>query len=338
MKLALFAGLGVTSTLTLSSGPDVAFAVEAGAKHQKTYAHTLELVVDSGVMRKGDMEEEMPEDFSLEINHDVTRVFLDRYLACEDGRPTHLERTLTEFDDIASGIIQEGPGDGTDLEITMETELVDETLRWQWADGEYEVRPADEESDLEAEQLAGLTFDLDGLALLPEAGTDPSSGWEVEGNALLGLLFPGGDFPCTPSEAFEDEEDSIFRILALMPALGDLEGNVELHPSDGDGLVFQVAGELSATIDAWPYIETWGDGSDAPFFQEVTSLEMGAELELEGTLTWDPELGCLAGFELTAGVERSLVITGEQGEDSMELEMLFTGEAEWTLEVETVRG
>lgn len=338
MKLALFAGLGVTSTLTLSSGPDVAFAVEAGAKHQKTYAHTLQLEVESGLMRMGDREEEMPSDFSLEINHDVTRVFLDHYVSCEDGRPTHLERTLTEFDDIASGIIQEGPGDGTDLEITMETDLAGEALRWKWDDGEYSVRPADEESELEQEQLAGLTFDLDGLALLPEEGTDPSSGWEIEGSALLGLLHPGGVVPCMPGEAFQDEEDSIFRILALMPALGELEGDVELRPVDGEDLTFQVTGELSATADAWSFVETWADGSDDPFFEEVSSLELGAEIELEGTLTWDAEQGCLAGFELTAGIERTLTITGEQSDMSMELEMLFIGEAEWTLEVEPVRG
>ena len=129
MKLALFAGLGVTSTLTLSTGPEMAFAVEAGAKHQKTYAHTLQLEVDSGVMRMGDMEEEMPDEFSLEINHDVTRVFLDHYVSCEDGRPTHLVRTLTEFDDIASGVISEGPGDDHLPEIAMDSDLEGAPLR-----------------------------------------------------------------------------------------------------------------------------------------------------------------------------------------------------------------
>ncbi|MHC4893686.1 MAG: hypothetical protein ACYTFV_10035 [Planctomycetota bacterium] len=338
MKLALFAGLGVTSTLTLSSGPEMVFAVEAGAKHQKTYSHTLQLEVESGLMRMDDEEQEMPSDFSLDINHDVTRVFLDHYVACEDGRPTQLVRTLSEFDDIASGVIKEGPGDGNELEITMETELTDEALRWQWADEGYDVRPAEEESDVDPDQLEGLIFDLDALALLPEEGTDPSSGWEVDGSALLGLLNPGGDIPCMPTEDFEDENDSIFRLLALLPALGDLEGDVELRPTDGDGLTFEVTGELSANIDAWHYVETWAAGSDDPFFNEVTSLELGTELELEGTLTWDPEQGCLTGFELTAAVERYLSILGEQGDMSMALEMLFTGEAEWSLEVEAVRG
>ncbi|MHC4377002.1 MAG: hypothetical protein ACYS26_10425 [Planctomycetota bacterium] len=338
MKRALFAGLGVTSTLTLSAGPEMVFAVEAGAKHQKIYAHTLQIEVESGLMRMGDDEQEMPDEFSLELNHDVTRAFIDHYVACEGGRPTHLVRTLTEFDDIASGLISEGPGDDHIPEIVMDSELEGAPLRWKWSDGGYEVRPAEEDSDLDLDLLAGLDFDLDGLALLPEEGTDVTSGWEIEGAALLGLLNPGGDIWCLPSEAFEDDEDAIFRILALLPALGELEGDVELRPAGKDGVTFEVTGELSATIDAWPFVERWAQGSDDPMFDEVTSLELGTELELDGTLTWDPELGCLAGFELSAGVERTLNITGEQGEMSMELEMLFTGEAEWSLEVEPVRG
>jgi hypothetical protein len=338
MKLALFAGLGVTSTLTLSSGPELSFGVDAGAKHQKTYTHTLQLEVDSGVMRMDDLEQEMPDDFYLALNHDVTRVFLDHYLGCGAGRPTHVERTLTEFDDVASGSIIEGPGDEHDLEIAMETPLRGEALRWKWADGEYDVRPADEDSDLDAEQLEDLTFDLDGLALLPGPDVDLASGWQLEGRALAGLLNPGGDFQCTPSDPFEDEDDSIFRILALLPALGELNGEVELRPADESGLTYEVTGELSASIAAWPYVERWTQGSDDPFFSEVTALELGTELDLEGTLTWNPELGCWTGFELTAEIERSLRITGEQSEMSMELEMLFTGEAEWTLEVEPVRG
>ena len=337
MKLALFAGLGVTSTLTLSSGPDVAFAVEAGAKHQKTYAHTLQLEVESGMMRIDDEEDPMPDDFSLTLSHDVTRVFVDHYTSCEGGRPTGLERTLTEYDDITSGLIQEGPGDGKEIEITMESELTGEALRWQWSEDAYGVRPAEEESDLDEDLLDGLTFDLDGLALMPEEGTDPSSGWEIEGDALQGLLCPGGDITCMPTEAFEDENDSVLRVLALLPALGELSGSVEIRPTD-DESTFEVTGELSASTDAWSYIEAWAADSDDPFFNEVTALEVGTDLDLEGSLTWDSELGCMTSFELNAGVERTLIIEGQQRDMTMELEMLFTGEAEWTLEVEPVRG
>lgn len=338
MKFALFAGLGVTSTLTFSAGPELAFAVEAGAKHQKTYAHALQLEVDSGRMRMGDNEQEMPDEFSLELNQEVTRAFIDHYLNCEGGRPTHLVRTLTELDDITSGLISEGPGDDHFPEVFMDSELEGVPLRWKWSDGAYEVHPAEEDSELDVELLAGLDFDLDGLALLPKAGTDLTSGWEVEGAALLGLLNPGGDLWSLPSEEFENDEDAIFRILALLPALGEVEGDVELRPAGKDGATFEVTGELSATLDAWPFADRWVEGSDDPMFKEVTSLELSTELELDGTLTWDPELGCLVGFELSAGVERTLNIAGEEDEMTMELEMFFTGEAEWSLEVEPVRG
>lgn len=337
MKLALIAGLSVSSTLTLSVAPEMTFGVESGAKHQKTYTHSLELEVDSGLMRMGDTEQEMPDEFSLILTHDMERVFLDHYVACEDGHPSKVERTLTSLSDVTEGEIIEGEGDEQTLTIEMESELTGEALTWSGDGEDYEVRPSEEDSDLDEDQLSGLTFDLDGLGLLPEADLDLEAGWEVEAAAILGLIYPGGDFQGQPNAAFEDDEDGVFRTIAMLPALGELDGDVSLRQIEGSGITLEIAGEISASIDAWQFVKRWDEAADDPFFNEVSSMEMTTNLELEGQLTWDPELGCLTGFELNAEVERVMTVSGEQGEMSMEMEMVFLGEAVWTLACEPVR-
>lgn len=331
---AAFAAASPTLDLTIEHG------VEEGTTVEKSISHSLSMELVSGVMAMGDMEQEMPDDFAMNLEHTLTLTVTDTYGESDGGSPKSVTRTITDYSDVLDGEVTEPFSDPEEVDVELEIELVDEVVEWTRGDDGYSAALADEESDLDEDLLEGLVFDLDGLALLPEAGADLSEGWTIPAEALGHLLSLGGDCGGTTVEEPDDLGDCLLRGLMLAPMLGELEGEVALALDEYDeesGLAtLTIEGEVTSEVELLDYIEHIVGDADITDLDALQSADAETEITIEGTIVWNVAGKHLSRFDIDGDVSRVLFIEGHEADMNMDMEMTleFAGEASWELEFE----
>lgn len=305
-------------TPTVSAPETISLAVEAGTKVTKTYTSSLELelesfnvVVDGEEMDDGDMPE-----FSVVDESQI--VFVDEYVAVEDGAAIEIVRTFETLAD-SSNQTSTGPdGEPFEEESEGESELEGKSVRFKW-DGdteEYDISFAEDDEDADASLLDGLMADADFLMLLPGEDIEVGDSWEIEALAVDGMMNPSGDLKIISED---DEEGDDFDQQFRDNIEGELEGTL-VSIEDGVAKI-AIKGEITSNVTKDGAPDDAPDGMDIEMSQlfEMT-------YEAEGELLWDMERGIAKSLTIAGALTLEITINQSFGGQEAVIEQTLTGE------------
>jgi hypothetical protein len=314
---------------------ELAFRPKADAEVAKELAIELELGLDDftlsingqdiGSEGMGDMD-----DAHVLLNVDLG--VTDKYVQVKDGAVRELLRT---FDAIALRA-ELGPEsqDNTDVDA-----FEGKTVRFLWDDEKKEHVKSVVDAAGEEALLAGLEADMDLTRLLPEKKVSDGDTWDVKGDALADLFFPGGSFPVTEEDGESGSDEALDGLLEeLVKKLGAITVHCTYKGAHEDGKV--KVGEIAFRFDGKADLDLAGMledaiAEDAP--EEVPDLEITSTLELrgEGKLLWDLASGHLHAYEMSSdlGLEADIGATLEQQGQSLEMKAHVgaSGQGTWSL-------
>jgi hypothetical protein len=340
-KTLSLAALALTPALFAFAlrGDSLSFKPEAGSEVEKSCSMTGSLFIDD-VMITADGEQLPAEMFGEMLDQamelEVLMGVTDQYVKSGDGKPMVLLRTFNEL----SGNMSVGGEEGD----TEEPEMVGSTVKFAWNSDDEQYDLSYEDGDGDEDELEGLNVDMDFLCLLPDDEVDVGDSWEVPGESVATLFFPGG-FPM--GGAGGDEGGEMMDMAGdamgsqMEEALEDFVVECTYKGDDEDGgavIAFEYKGELSLDLSdlAMEALEMQ-DMGEVEMDADIT-LSMDFELEGEGLMTWDMKAGHVKGFEMNAEVimlmdaSADIEAMGEShtGEASVEV----SGEMAWEMSVE----
>lgn len=267
---------------------------------------------------------------SYSATREVALGVTDTVEALGDGRPQRFVRRysdlLVEFGaDLTLAVMDQEAelamaGDGTSA-------LEGLAVRFEWSDedGDWRAKWADDAKAGPDALLAGLSADMDLLALLPAGAVDIGDTWTVELAALVDVLFPGGDVGLVLETDLDQLEGALDP--ADLPTVDDLlrkgklEGDAKCKLLAIEGEVAQVELKLEVRARA-ELADELGEvaSAAAPEGVEVEVTSAVFELVLEGN-------GQLS-FGLTTGHVSSFAFDGTTKEESLiEATVLADGES-----------
>ena len=311
---------------------------------------------DLSLVVMGQEMDAMIGNLELAMNYDQTVAVSDEYVSTSDGRPTKLRRT---FDRIAADQTIDVASDFESevVDIPSESELEGRAVVFTWDEEAGEFAAAwdgDEEGDTAL--LEGLSEDMDLRALLPDGEVDEGDEWEIDGAALAGIAYPGGNLALLPEgadidadmdevmELFEELDIDFNEIYADL-LTGDVKGTFKgTREVDGARVgVIEITADIESSndfsqliLDVIEYIAEMEGASDVNI--DVDLAELSLDYEGEGTLLWDLGEGRVHSFEMDGDVMLGFSfamagdIEGEQGDIEAELE--FSGSLEASVETE----
>jgi hypothetical protein len=308
--------------------------IAEGTKVAKTLVHEANLELVKGTMTQAGETEEMPPEFQMELAHSFSATVVDEYGARKDSVLTGLTRVITDWDDRLEAQIVEGDGPKKVQNIELETELVDEAVRWSRGESGYAPALVDEESEIDAEVLSRLVFDLDGLGLLPPADANLEEGWTVPAAALGALLAFGGDPAASPTEQPDDPGACLLRSAVPMPALGELDGDVSLALVGFDEETGRAEISIEADVVSMGVVDEFfqrlGAGIKSERMDGIEALTIESRYELEGEIVWNVAGGHIERFTIGGSVMRLVSMSSDEMQMALELE--FEGDASWGIE------
>jgi hypothetical protein len=338
-KLSLL-GLVLTPALFAFGlrGDSISFKPEGGSEVEKSCSMSGSLYIDD-IMITADGEQLPAEMFGEALDQAMEIELLmgvtDQYVKTADGKPMVLLRTFNEISTTMSAGGEEQDGD--------EPELVGSTVKFTWNDDDEEYELSFEDGDGDVDGLEGLDVDMDFLCLLPDDEVDVGDTWEVSGEHVATLFFPGG-FPGGGGE----EDGAEMMDLAgdslggqMEEALEDFVVECTYKGDDEDGgavISLEYEGELSMDLSdlAMQALEMQ-DMGEMEMDMDIT-ISMDFELEGEGQMTWDMKAGRAKAFEMSAELIMLLDASADieaMGEShSGEATVEVSGEMAWEMSVE----
>lgn len=310
MKRSLWAWSAVLVLLPLD---EVTFAPEEEVTLRRELLTTTSLEAES--MSFSVDGEEMPIGHapSMEYTSTETLVFTDTFARVGDGRALELEREFVEVSGRRETFVELPDGGSHDSDEDLSSSLEDRVVRFVWdeEEEEYVAEFADEGDDDET-LLDGLVADLDYLRLLPDGEVDEEDSWELDGAALLYVMWPSGRLQLLAEE--DDLDDYLDRAGQQLENLeGDGSASYE-GTRDEDGVEIAL---IRFEVEGETYIEQEDDEGGFG----TTSIST----ELEGELLWD----------VAAGRVHSLSV---EGETRIEVTSVFDAEGpNGTVEIEQRR-
>ncbi|MBK7877894.1 MAG: hypothetical protein IPJ77_19615 [Planctomycetes bacterium] len=182
---------------------------------------------------------------------------------------------------------------------------------------------------------------MDVACLLPSGKVKEGDTWEVKGEELVGLFFPGGLFPS------KDDESEASGGLAAEKLLAELEEKMKSFTvtctykgarEEGKDQLGEIAFQFDGGVDldlgeliADAISE--GGGEDVPDFEMKTAMKMKGE----GMLHWLLGAGRLHAMKMTSEIGLTIEASAsmEQEGQSLDLEARFSasGTGEWEMTV-----
>lgn len=309
------------------------FGPAEGSAWTKTCDHSLELTHEElSVVMGGEMvpPEYLPE-LSIEISETDHRVFTDRVVRAEGGRPTRLERTFDEVE-VAKTITTEMTMPGLDPDVTAAdasgtSPLEGETVVFSWNEDSEEYEAEWTEQGGEDSELEGLVEDTDARALLPDHEPEVGDSWSVAFEDVPLLFEFGGDL------ALELDGENLDEF-GPEPDDEEYEGELELTLSelresdDGTKLaVVELGGELIHRATAATDLER------VPVVDGDATQVTVDTFEVTGELLWDLSGRRLHALSLRRAVERVITLTRDAGQDGPDFEATRVLRGTATLEV-----
>ena len=311
----------------------LAFGPAEGSRMRKTFNWEKTLTIDDAVLFLNGDEMNAGSGITTTRKHRVE--VLDHFRKVGEGRPQEL---LRRFESV--GIESESEGESDAVRVSgmgsFESELTGHTVLFQWDEEEEAFAKSWGEDDSGEEAwLSGLEEDLDFRGFLPTGDVSEGDTWEVDPNALLGALRPGGDLLW--DLRVNEEEDIPEGGLALrMPSLG-MEGLLDSLSGDvtatfkgavDEGLVIAIEAATTLERDIAERLRL-GEERQGRQPQDYDSASAAFELKGAGTLVWDPEAQLFRSFEfdgeLTYDMEASWAMEAMGGEFEVEVETSRSG-------------
>ncbi len=283
---------------------------------------------------------------SVESTLSVTTV--DRFVRTKMGGPLELVRLFDDITYESEGKIGfDSPSGPIELEISGEGESALDQIAVKFDfDGEADewVKSYAEEYEGQEELLEPLWPNAEFLRLLPEDPEDVEVGdrWEVDGDALLDLLVPGGYVPMERASDLQVIEGVLDPLLlpgpfALMD--GDIEGKVlaKLDSMTAKSATITLEVEVDVTKSCIDLIQGIVNGIVPEGARiEVNVANYAMALKGKGSLVWDLEGYHMKSFEFTSDAEIEIlmeVLVDLGGEATLyELRETRSGEVGLTVE------
>ncbi|MEX1024492.1 MAG: hypothetical protein WD226_05385 [Planctomycetota bacterium] len=304
-----FTALGALAFLS----QDLGFKVEADSIVAKRFEEatrweleTAELWVDGELV-----EQELPPVAGS--TQRVVRI-TDEYEAVEEGRVTKLLREFVELDASSAWTFGEG-AESARYSTRALSELEGALVRFVWnaEAGEYDAIVEEGARD---EDVQGLEYDMDLLALLPDRAIEVGGTWSLDGADLARAFRPGGDLGLRIDDATEGSLFSVPSATVLAAGLvtpsevlADAEGDVTaklLGTEDVDGrrlARIRLEGGLEGRRDLSVLLRTAAeDNLTTPTDVADWSLVSTLECEFTGTLLFDLGAGRIDSLELTGDI------------------------------------
>lgn len=325
-----------------------AFAPEEGTTLTKSFTLVLSSDLDDTQMLMNGDDSMSPE---MELSSTLTRtlVVTDEIVSMGSGQPKLLQRSFDKVGlEILSPVSMSMQGMDMDAEMhyTGTSPLESKTVKFTWdADAEaYSTAWVDDESD--TDPLTDLLEDMDFRGLLPAADTSVGESWDVDPEAIIGMLFAGGELSWE-IESIGDEapmgmggEDQVPSPRDAWLGLGESSASARLAESRTNG------DREIAVIEFEVEIEAVQDISEQVLEGIQGNLPDGAEIDIEvadtesmlegkGVLLWDVAGGHALSLEFSGETsseqvqEMALSIGGQD----MDIESTTSMSGEFTLTV-----
>ncbi len=326
--------LAASSLTLLAAAPAfdrIAFAPAAETTLTKSFETTIDMALDD-LMVNFNGQDMDPAMMGMDMSAaSMTATVLveveDTYGEVKDGRPMQVTRVFNTI----SADLEAGDGQS---QSESDDDLVGTTLTFQWNEetGEYDLSADDESLDLDKISHGGEDMDL--RDFLPTGEVSEGDSWRLEGNKLVGVLWPGLDWSRLQENAAEKmaETDIPAELEELMAELVK-KATVECtyagtRESDGVNLqVITLGGEMEHDMEVGEMIleliRSSANDRDLDMDLEA-SLEIA--VQLSGELLWNPAAGHFADCEMDlelaflSSMDGSADIQGNPMEASAEIE------------------
>ncbi|MFT7485179.1 MAG: hypothetical protein ACI9F9_001026 [Candidatus Paceibacteria bacterium] len=329
----------------ISRGDAVAFEPAEGTSVSKSltleatfYLDDMSMVVDGqempGDMFGGGMDQAMLVSVAMGVT--------DEYVKSGSNRMQSLLRT---YDDLSLEVGVES--DSQDVEKFGDLE--GSTVSFKWDDESDEYTKSFHESEGDEAILEALEADMDFLALLPEGEVSEGDTWEVKGEGLHSIFFPGG-MPVDPSggetaadaqemaELFKEELEG-----QLKEAFGEFTVECTYKGASNRGdtrlgtIAFKFEGEADIDLTEVVMAAIELQGGEMGIEADLTAT-LGLEFDGEGTLIWGLADGHVSNFAMESELIVNVAVDGEvdaMGEShSFDLSAEVSGEATWSMETD----
>jgi hypothetical protein len=174
------------------------FGVAPGTKLLKVVKTSHELQLDSISSSTDDMPA-IVDPVGGWVSSNQRFDFLDQYVACDDARPTRLQRGFIaassdgRLDATLSGAKQLAD------KSHSQSPLIGQSVSFTWIADEHDWSRCYDRVDAEEQWLAPLRGEFDLLALLPPSDVEPGAQWDIDLARLREVFAPGGDLSMLPS-------------------------------------------------------------------------------------------------------------------------------------------
>lgn len=332
MKLThtiLLASLTIPLTLAFAVvADDVSFHPASATKVEKELHVEAELQLKdmsatmNGEPLPGEMLDQLgSQAILLSLGIEVTETFV----ATKDGAPTDL---LRSYDKVTTTMEF---GDETQ-EPESANELEGKTVRFLWDDDALEFKKSFHESSGDDSLLESLIDDMEVRALLPGKKVSADDTWEVAGEKLTALFFPGGVAGGVSDGGEGPDVDAMSEAMAEQFAEAFKEFRVRCTYKGSREVDGKQVGEITFTYDGKGSLDMGSvleevAGSLGPGAGEMDiTADATLSLKGEGTLLWDLATGLLHAYEMRADVGLGFNLQLRTEQQGQQLEFGLTGE------------
>ncbi len=213
-------------------------------------------------------------------------VFVDEILEADDERVLHFKRTFRELSQTRTMESELAP-EPTEEERISDLEETTVVFKWDADEEEYELEFELDEG-LDESLLEHLVEDTTLRGFLPEEEVEEGDSWEVDIEAYINAMWPGGVLGFYEEQAGPDEQ----RLEMTLALLEEVQGSIEATyqgTREEDGVrvaVIEVEIEAKTSAEAEMEDERMGE------YTQFVSLER----TVEGEILWDLEGQRLYGF------------------------------------------
>ena len=314
--------------LLATRADELTWKVATGTTLVRSFERDSQLALESVSIRIDGQDQDgaakpeimMAQTFSAELS--------DRIEQVEDARATKFVRTFTSLSSTRAQTLTPPEGEPREQKLELSSELEGKSVVFEHGgDGWSKTWAKDQEGD--DALLEGLRAELDFHAFLPGKSVSTDDSWDLEAEAFLNLLRPGGRL----SLKSEDEEASAnnARETQLDQSLEGTGKATYKGVREEDGIRL---GVIAIRCELRMSSSEEGDAGKAGTI--ATKVELS--YELEGELLWDIAAGVARRASLSGDIE--VVQTQERrietpdGEHTLEQVLIFAGKSNYKAAIE----
>jgi hypothetical protein len=287
----------------------VRFAPAEGLSLEKSFVLSNEMVMDE--MRMLMNGEPPPMDMQMEMSGTTTMTVqvVDTYVKLGAGRPSKLAREYASLGTTSAMEMTVPMMGEQQMDATGSSELTGKTVHFTWNEESGGFEPSfPEGQEADAALLEDLAEDLDMRDFLPNGDVEVDESWDIDPQAIVALVAPGGDLKITPDNAELAEMSMGSMGGDLRQMLGEVKGSVKAtfkgFREEGDAKLAVIALEVD--------VESAAELTELIREQVANQEILGGEMEVESA---DAEMTLKGSGELlfnaAAGHFSSLTLSFE---------------------------